>query len=68
MTKPSRCLEASLLPNRTHVHPGNIITDNTSEEGPISISCNVRNSSSVSIHTDGEGVAEVPPMEVLERL
>jgi len=58
--------EASLLPNRTRVRSGNIITDDTSEKDPISISCNARNSSGVSIRTDGKGVTEVSPVEILE--
>jgi len=60
--------KASLLPNSTHVRSGNVIMDNTSEKGPISISCNMRNSSGVSIRTDSEGITEVPPVEVLEGL
>jgi len=58
--------EASLLPNSTRVRSGNIITDDTSEKDPISISCNARNSSGVSIRTDGKGITEVSPMEILE--
>jgi len=42
--------------------------DNTSEKGSITISCNARNSSGVSIRTDGEGIAKVSPMEIAEGL
>jgi len=68
VVKTSRHPEASLLPNRTRVRSGNTITDNTSEKALISISCNARNSSRVSICTDGEGVTEVPPVEIFEGL
>jgi len=60
--------KASLLPNRTRVRSGNIITDNMLEKDPISISCNARHSSGVSICTDGEGITEVSPVEILEGL
>ena len=68
MVKTSGRPEASLLPNRTRVRSGNVITDNTSEKGLISISCNARNSSGVSIRTDGEGVTKVSPVEIAEGL
>jgi len=60
--------EASLLPNRTRVRSRNVITDNTSEKGLIAISCNARNSSGVSIRTDGEGITKVSPVEIAEGL
>jgi len=68
MVETSGHPKASLLPNRTRVCSGNVIMDNMSEKDPISISCNVRHSSSISIRTDGEGVTEVPPVEILEGL
>ena len=66
VVKTSGRPEASLLPNRTRVCSGNVITDNTSEKGFIAISCNARNSSGVSIRTDGKGIAKVPPVEIAE--
>jgi len=68
VVKTSGRPEASLLPNRTRVRSGNVITDNTSEKGLIAISCNARNSSGVSIRTDGKGIAKVPPVEIAEGL
>jgi len=68
VVETSRRPEASLLPNRMRVHSGNVITDNMSEKGLISISCNARNSSGISISTDGKGVTEVSPVEVAEGL
>jgi len=68
VVKTSGRPEASLLPNSTRVRSGNVITDNTSEKGLIAISCNTRNSSGVSIHTDGKGIAKVSPMEIAEGL
>jgi len=68
VVKTSGRPEASLLPNRTRVRSGNVITDNTSEKGLIAISCNARNSSGVSIRTDGEGITKVSPVEIAEGL
>jgi len=68
MIKTSGCPKASLLPYRMHVRSGNIVTDNMSEKVLISVACNTRNSSGVSIRTDGEGITEVSPMEILECL
>ena len=68
MVKTSGRLEASLLPNRTRVRSGNVITDNTSEKGLIAISCNARNSSGVSICTDDKGITKVSPVEIAEGL
>jgi len=68
VVKTSGRPDASLLPNRTRVLSGKVITDNTSEKGLISISCNARNSSGVSIRTDGEGITKVSPVEIAEGL
>jgi len=66
VVKTSGRPDAFLLPNSTRVLSGKVITDNMSEKGLISISCNARNSSGVSIRTDGEGIAEVSPVEIAE--
>jgi len=68
MVETSGRPKASLLPNSMRVRSRNVIMDNTSEKGLILISCNARNSSGVSIHTDGKSIAKVSPVEVLEGL
>ena len=42
--------------------------DNMLKKSGVMISCNTRNSSSVSICTDSEGITEVSPMEIAEGL